>query len=128
MPEGSSGRKASETKRGYYEVLEVSPTADLTETRTAFRRLAHDCHPDVNPDDLQAEARFKECAEAWEVLSDHEKRATYDRHGFTGLHGRPITDFQSAAFRDLYNTYFGTDDFGVPMHPFFACQPYLRSS
>ncbi len=113
-------------KRDYYEVLGVSRTADLVEIRRAFRKLARECHPDVNAADSEAESRFKECAEAWEVLSEPEKRAAYDRHGFSGLRGRPMTDFQSVAFRDLYNTYFGTDDFGVPMHPFHAYQPYLR--
>ncbi len=82
--------------------------------------------PDVNAADPEAEPRFRECAEAWEVLSDPGKRAAYDRHGFAGLRGRPMTDFQSVAFRDLYNAYFGTDDFGVPMHPFLAHQALLR--
>ena len=113
-------------KRDYYEVLGVAPTADLTEIRKAFRRLARKCHPDVNPGDPEAEARFKECAEAWEVLSDPETRAAYDRHGFSGLRGRAMTNFQNAAVRDLYNAYFGPDDFGVPMHPFSTYQAYLR--
>ena len=126
MPEGSSRQKASETKSDYYEVLGVAPAADLTEIRKAFRRLARECHPDVNPEDPEDEARFKECAEAWEVLSDPEKRAAYDRYGFDGLRGRAMTDFQNAAFRDVYNAYFGTDDFGVPMHPIFAYQARLR--
>ena len=115
-----------EVKSDYYEVLGVARTAELAEIKTAFRRLARDCHPDVNPEDPVAEARFKECAEAWEVLSDPEKRAAYDLHGFGGLRGRPMPDFQSAAFRDLYNAYFGTDSIGVPMHPFSTHQAYLR--
>ena len=92
-----------EVKRDYYEVLGVARTAELAEIKKAFRRLARDCHPDVNPEDPGAEARFKECAEAWEVLSDPEKRAAYDQHGLAGLRGRSMPDFQSAAFRDLYN-------------------------
>jgi DnaJ-class molecular chaperone len=115
-----------EAKRDYYEVLGVARTADLGEIRTAFRRLARDCHPDVNPEDPGAEARFKECAEAWEVLSDREKREAYDLHGLSGLRGRPMPDFQSAGFRDLYNAYFGTDDLGMPLHPVFMYQQYLR--
>ena len=71
----------------------MSPTADLTEIGTAFRRLARECHPDVNPDDFEAEARFRECTETWEVLSDPEKRAAYDRHGFSGLRGRAMPNF-----------------------------------
>jgi molecular chaperone DnaJ len=115
-----------EVKRDYYEVLGVARTADLAEVKKAFRRLARDCHPDVNPKDPGAEARFKECAEAWEVLSDPEKRAAYDLHGFSGLRGRPMPDFQGAAFSDLYNAYFGTDDLGMPLHPVFMYQKYLR--
>ncbi len=115
-----------EAKRDYYEVLGVARTAELAEIKRAFCKLARDCHPDLNPEDPGAEARFKECAEAWEVLSDPERRAAYDLHGFSGLRGRPMPDFQSAAFRDLYNAYFGTDDLGMPLHPFFTYQKYLR--
>jgi molecular chaperone DnaJ len=115
-----------EAKRDYYEVLGVGRAVELAEIKKAFRRLARDCHPDVNPEDPGAEARFKECAEAWEVLSDPEKRAAYDLHGLSGLRGRPMPDFQSAAFRDLYNAYFGTDDLGMPLHPVFMYQKYLR--
>jgi molecular chaperone DnaJ len=115
-----------EVKRDYYEVLGVARTADLAEIKKAFRGLARDCHPDVNPEDPGAEARFKECAEAWEVLSDPERRAAYDLHGFGGLRGRSMPDFQGAAFRDLYNAYFGTDDLGMPLHPVFMYQKYLR--
>lgn len=104
----------------------MARTAEVAEIRTAFRRLARDCHPDVNPEDLAAEARFKECAEAWEVLSDPERRAAYDRHGFSGLRGRPVPDVQTFAFRDLYNAYFGMDDLGMPTHPVFMYQKYLR--
>jgi molecular chaperone DnaJ len=115
-----------EAKRDYYEVLGVARTAELAEIKKAFRGLARDCHPDVNPEDPEAETHFKECAEAWEVLSDPEKRAVYDLHGFNGLRGRSMPDCQRAAFRDLYDSYFGTDDLGVPLHPVFMYQRYLR--
>jgi len=115
-----------EAKRDYYEVLGVARTAELAEIKKAFHRLARDCHPDVNPEDPGAEARFKECAETWEVLSDPEKRAAYDQQGLVGLRGRPMPDFQSAAFRDLYNSYFGMDEFGMEMRPVFMYQRYLR--
>lgn len=115
-----------ETKRDYYEVLGVASTAELAEIKRAFRRLAHDCHPDVNPDDPGAEARFKECAEAWEVLGDPGRRAAYDRHGFSGLRGRPMPDFRGATFRDLYNAYFAVDEFGMPLHPVIMYQMHLR--
>ena len=113
-------------KRDYYEVLAVDRDADQTEIRKTFRKLARECHPDINPEDPEAEARFRECAEAWKVLSDPEKRAAYDRCGFGGLRGCAMTDFQNTALRDLFNTWFGSDDFGMPLHPFFTYQPQLR--
>lgn len=73
--------------RDYYEVLGVSKTADAAEIKKAFRQLAMKYHPDKNPGDKQAEAMFKEVAEAYEVLSDTEKRQMYDRYGHDGLKG-----------------------------------------
>ena len=67
--------------RDYYKALGVSKDADAKEIKSAFRRLARECHPDVNPDDPQAESRFKEINEAYEVISDPEKRRKYDRLG-----------------------------------------------
>lgn len=69
-----------ETK-DYYATLGVSRDADEKEIKRAFRRLARECHPDVNPDDAGAEERFKDANEAYEVLSDADKRAKYDRFG-----------------------------------------------
>ena len=71
--------------RDYYEVLGVSRDADDAEIKKAFRRLARELHPDVNSHDPDAEEKFKEAAEAYEVLSDSERRATYDRYGHEGL-------------------------------------------
>lgn len=68
-------------KRDYYEVLGVSKTADEAEIKKAYRKLAKQYHPDVNPDNADAEARFKEVNEAYEILSDREKRAMFDRGG-----------------------------------------------
>jgi molecular chaperone DnaJ len=118
-------------KRDYYEVLGVARDADRLEIRKAFRKLARECHPDAKPGDPQAEAKFKEGAEAWEVLSDPERRAAYDRYGIEGLRGRPIADgFQNLAFRDLFTAYFGAHEFGLQLHPFFfyhaRLQEYLR--
>src|SRR3984885_8276835 len=76
---------ASTPKRDYYDVLGVSRGADDGEIKKAFRRLARELHPDVNKDDPTAEGRFKEAAEAYEVLSDADRRATYDRYGHEGL-------------------------------------------
>jgi molecular chaperone DnaJ len=74
-------------KRDYYDVLGVSRDADAQELKKAYRNLAMKFHPDRNPGDEQAEARFKEAAEAYEVLNDPDKRAMYDRFGHDGLRG-----------------------------------------
>ena len=68
-------------KRDYYEVLGVSKDADAKEIKKAYRKLAMKYHPDKNPGDKAAEEKFKEINEAYEVLSDEEKRSTYDRFG-----------------------------------------------
>jgi len=94
-------------KRDYYDVLGVSRDVGQAEIKKAFRKQARACHPDVNPDDPESEARFKELAEAYEVLSDEDARAAYDRYGFDGLRGRPMTDFDHVSFQDLFNVFFG---------------------
>ena len=68
-------------KRDYYEVLGVDRTADEQAIKSAYRRLAHRYHPDKNPGDKQSEDSFKEASEAYEVLSDPDKRARYDQFG-----------------------------------------------
>ncbi|MFN6962909.1 MAG: molecular chaperone DnaJ [Pyrinomonadaceae bacterium] len=73
------------SKRDYYEVLGVSRTATDVEIKSAYRKLAVQFHPDKNPGDSEAEERFKECAEAYAVLSDAQKRAAYDRFGHAGV-------------------------------------------
>ena len=98
-------------KRDYYEILGVAKTADADEIKSAYRKLALKYHPDKNPGDKAAEEKFKEAAEAYEVLGDADKRAAYDRHGHAGVAGG--THFQSTedifgAFRDI----FGGDLFG----------------
>jgi molecular chaperone DnaJ len=94
-------------KRDYYDVLGVGRDADQSEIKKAFRKLARECHPDVNPEDPECEARFKEAAEAYEVLNDVDSRASYDRYGFDGLRGRNMTDFEHVGFNDLFNVFFG---------------------
>ena len=74
-------------KRDYYEVLEVKKSATLDEIKKAYRQKAIQYHPDKNPGDKQAEEKFKEAAEAYGVLSDEQKRSTYDRFGHAGLSG-----------------------------------------
>jgi molecular chaperone DnaJ len=100
-------------KRDYYEVLGVNRDADETEIKKAFRKLARQLHPDANPDDPDAEERFKELAEAYEVLSDGERRQLYDAYGHDGLRSggyQPhFDDFGS--FSDLFGAFFGTGGF-----------------
>lgn len=95
------------TKRDYYEVLGVSRTATVEEIKKSYRNLALKNHPDRNPGDEEAERRFKEAAEAYEVLSDSEKRVRYDRYGHAGLNGTGMHDFRTtedvfAAFSDIF--------------------------
>lgn len=91
------------SKRDYYEVLGVSRSASAQEVKKAYRRLARQYHPDVN-DDPDAETRFKEINEAYQVLSDAEKRSAYDRFGHAGLrNGRVGFDF--GGFRDPFDIF-----------------------
>ena len=99
-------------KRDYYDVLGVERDADDAEIKKSFRKLARQFHPDVNPDDPDAEARFKELAEAYEVLSNDQSRAAYDRYGFDGLRGQAVPDFSQFGFSDLFDVFFGGDPFG----------------
>ena len=75
------------TKRCYYEVLEVSRTASGEEIKKSYRKKAIQYHPDKNPGDKASEERFKEAAEAYEVLSSEEKRRRYDQFGHAGMNG-----------------------------------------
>ena len=72
-------------KRDYYEVLGVNKGCTEEELKKAYRKLAKQYHPDLNPDDKDAEEKFKEVGEAYEVLSDKEKRAKYDQFGHAGV-------------------------------------------
>ena len=76
---------ADTNKRDYYEALGVNKNATEAELKKAYRKLAKENHPDLHPGDKAAEARFKEINEAYEVLSDKEKRAKYDQFGFAGV-------------------------------------------
>ena len=98
-------------ERDYYEVLGVPRGAPVEEVKRAYRKLAMMHHPDRNPGDKAAEHKFKECAEAYEVLSDPEKRGLYDRYGKAGLRGSGMHDFASADVGDIFNL-FG-DVFGI---------------
>ena len=74
-------------KRDYYEVLGVSRSASATEIKKAYRKLALQYHPDKNPGDKEAEEKFKEAAEAYDVLSNDDKRRRYDQYGHAGVGG-----------------------------------------
>lgn len=98
-------------KRDYYEVLGVSRSASANDIKRAFRSLARAHHPDVNPGDHSAEARFKELNEAYQVLSDPEKREVYDRYGHEGVnqsYGANFTGFGDfGGFGDIFDMFFG---------------------
>ena len=102
-------------KRDYYEVLGVSRSTSADEIKKAYRRLAMKYHPDRNKDDANAESRFKEAKEAYEVLSDSDKRATYDQFGHDGLKsagtGGGRGGFGAEGFSDIFGDVFG-DIFG----------------
>ncbi len=104
---------ASQMPRDYYEVLGVSRGADDAEIKKAFRRLARELHPDVNKEP-DAEARFKEAAEAYEVLSDADRRATYDRYGHEGLRsGGYAPNFEGfGSVADIFEAFFGGGGLG----------------
>jgi len=93
------------TTRDYYEVLSVSKTADGETIKRAYRKLAMKYHPDRNPGDAEAETAFKECAEAYEVLSDDTKRAQYDRYGHAGLKGQAGHDFSHMDAGDIFSMF-----------------------
>jgi molecular chaperone DnaJ len=96
---------AEKKKRDYYEVLGVDRRANDVELKRAFRELARQYHPDVNPG-RSAEERFKEANEAYAVLSDERARARYDRHGFSAVGGQPpSTGFQNVM--DVVEDMFG---------------------
>jgi molecular chaperone DnaJ len=98
------------TPRDPYDVLGVARDAAEQDVKKAFRRLARELHPDVNAHDPNAEEKFKEAAEAYEILSDPERRATYDRYGHEGLRsGGYAPNFDGfGSIGDLFNAFFGS--------------------
>ncbi len=108
-------------KRDYYEVLGVDKNADDAAIKKAYRQLAKKYHPDANPGDKDAEAKFKEAGEAYAVLSDSEKRAAYDRYGHAAFDANSAAgrasgfggfDFSGMDFSDIFGDLFGSFGFG----------------
>lgn len=100
------------TKRDYYEILGVGRQASSDEIKKAYRKIAFECHPDRNPGNQAAEERFKEAAEAYEVLSDAQKRQIYDIRGHAGIEGVGVHHYTDAEeifahFGDLFEEFFG---------------------
>src|SRR5436309_8381916 len=95
-------------KRDYYEILSVERTATVEEIKKAYRKLALQYHPDRNPDNKEAEEKFKEATEAYEVLSDGDKRARYDRFGHEGVRQNDFGHYQNV--NDIFSHF--ADIFG----------------
>ncbi len=108
-----------QSKRDYYEVLEIGREATDTDIKKAYRKLAKQYHPDVNPEDKSAEAKFKEVNEAYEVLSDPQKKVRYDQYGHAGVDpnsfggaGAGFGDFDFGGIGDIFESFFGGGGFG----------------
>lgn len=108
----------ADQKRDYYEVLGVQKNAAEPEIKKAYRKLAKENHPDLNPGDKAAEARFKEINEAYEILSDSDKRARYDQFGFAGVD--PNYAAQNGGFGGGFDGGFDFSDLGDIFGSFFG--------
>src|ERR1700679_677854 len=105
-------QRSNVEKIDYYELLSVSRTCGDQELKTAYRRLAMQYHPDRNPDNPAAEEKFKQASEAYQVLSDPQKRSVYDRFGHAGLNGAGggnsgFEGFTGTDLGDIFGDFFG---------------------
>ncbi len=116
------------TKRDYYEILGVGKSADEAEIKKAYRKMALQYHPDKNPDDKKAEEKFKEAAEAYEVLSDADKRARYDRYGHAGVSQNGGGGFSGGMTMDDIFSQFGDIFSDSPFESFFGRSSGRRTS
>ena len=100
------------SQRDYYDILGINRGASDEEIKKSYRKLAMKSHPDRNPGDKEAEEKFKEAAEAYEVLSDPQKKEIYDRFGHEGLSGTGFTGVKGfedifSSFGDIFEDFFG---------------------
>lgn len=100
------------SKRDYYEILEVTKTASVGDIKASYRKLALRYHPDRNPGDASAENSFKEASEAYDVLSDNQKKQIYDQYGHKGLSGQGFSGFSDvndvfSSFGSIFEDFFG---------------------
>ena len=111
------------SKRDYYDILGVSKSSTKDDIKKAYRKVAIKFHPDKNPDNKAAEEKFKEAAEAYEVLSNPEKKEKYDRFGHEGLRGGPGGFGGGMNVEDIFSQFgdiFGGGGGGSPFDSFFG--------
>ena len=106
----AAGQMSQESE--YYDILGVARDASGDEIKRAYRKMAIKYHPDKNSGDAESEQQFKKCSEAYEVLSDPDKRARYDRYGKAGLRGAGLHDFQGANVEDIFDMFRDVFGFG----------------
>src|SRR5690606_27741264 len=110
------------SKRDYYDILGVSKSASADELKKAYRKLAIKYHPDKNPDDKSAEDKFKEAAEAYEILSNPEKRQRYDQFGHAGSQGGYGGSYGGGGMNmeDIFSQFGDVFGGGSPFDSFFS--------